>query len=105
MKKEEFLTDEFLEQFKNGEELTNFLKQIQKRGIEKILEGELNAHLGYAKHDKRPLIPAIDMVKRSLKPIWEKPKIKVPRDRESSFEPTLVPKRGNMAKGVENVII
>src|SRR5690625_4561391 len=106
MKKEEFLTDEFLEQFKNGEELTNFLKQIQKRGIEKILEGELDAHLGYAKHDKRKSSNTRNGYgKKKLKTDMGEAEIKVPRDRESSFEPTLVPKRGNMAKGVENVII
>ncbi len=52
MKKEDFLNDEFLKQFKTGEELTNFLKTIQKRGVEKILEGELDAHLDYEKHQK-----------------------------------------------------
>lgn len=106
MQKEEFLTDEFLEQFKNGEELTNFLKQIQKRGIEKILEGELDTHLGYAKHGKRKSSNARNGYgKKKLKTDMGEAEIKVPRDRESSFEPTLVPKGGNMAKGVENVII
>jgi len=35
MKKEELFNDSFLKQFKTGEELTGFLKQLQKRGIEK----------------------------------------------------------------------
>lgn len=39
MKPEEFLTDEFLKQFKNRDELNDFLDQPQKRGIEKMLEG------------------------------------------------------------------
>nr|WP_299584568.1 transposase [uncultured Sunxiuqinia sp.] len=52
MKKEELLNDDFLKQFKSGEELNDFLKQIQKRGIEKMLEGELDCHLGYDKHQK-----------------------------------------------------
>lgn len=34
MKKEDLLNDDFLKQFKSGEELTGFLKQLQKRGIE-----------------------------------------------------------------------
>ena len=50
MKKEELFNDEFLKQFKTGDELTSFLKQLQKRGIEKMLEGELDGHLGYLKH-------------------------------------------------------
>ncbi len=39
MKAEDLLDDEFLKQFKDGNELSNFLAKIQKRGIEKILEG------------------------------------------------------------------
>ena len=45
-------SDDFLKQFKTGEELNSFLAQLQKRGIEKMLEGELDAHLGYDKHEK-----------------------------------------------------
>ena len=49
MKKEDLLSDDFLKQFKTGDELSSFLKQIQKRGIEKMLEAELDDHLGYSK--------------------------------------------------------
>jgi len=52
MNKEDFLSDDFLKQFKSSEELNDFLKQIQKRGIEKMLEGELDGHLGYEKNQK-----------------------------------------------------
>ena len=52
MKPEDLLDDDFLKQFKNGTELTSFLEQLHKRGIEKILEGELDAHLDYNKHKK-----------------------------------------------------
>lgn len=31
--------------------------------------------------------------------------IQVPRDRDASFNPMLVPKRGNMIDGIENVIV
>ena len=54
MKKEDALSEEFLKQFKTGEELYSFLSQIQKRGVEQILEGELGAHLGYEKHPNSP---------------------------------------------------
>ena len=45
MKTEDLIPDEFFKQFKTGEELNNFLKSIQKRGIEKMLEGELDCKL------------------------------------------------------------
>jgi len=52
MKKDDLISDDFLKQFKYHEELTSFLKQIQKRGIEKMLESELDGHLIYDKHQK-----------------------------------------------------
>lgn len=52
MKPEDFITDDFLKQFKTGKELNDFLAQLQKRGIEKMLEGELDSHLGYNKHEQ-----------------------------------------------------
>lgn len=52
MKAEEFLSDDFLKQFKTGKQLNDFLGQIQKRAIEKMLEGELDGHLGYGKNEQ-----------------------------------------------------
>ncbi|BAV94883.1 transposase [Ichthyobacterium seriolicida] len=52
MKKEDLLKDEFLKQFKTGEDLLSFLKDIQRRDIEKILEGELDSHLDYSKYEQ-----------------------------------------------------
>nr|WP_256464071.1 transposase [Dyadobacter chenwenxiniae] len=54
MRLEDLLTDEFLKQFKSRETLNDFLGQLQKRGIEKMLEGELDGHLGYDKHEQSP---------------------------------------------------
>jgi hypothetical protein len=47
MKAEDFLSDDFLKQFKSGKQLHDFMGEIQKRAIEKMLEGELDGHLGY----------------------------------------------------------
>lgn len=106
MKKEDVLSEEFLKQFKTGEELYSFLAQIQKRGVEQILEGELDSHLGYDKHQTS----AGDNTrnghsKKRIKNQFGVSEIQVPRDRDASFTPALVPKRKNMAQGVENIII
>jgi len=50
MRKEELLNDEFFKQFKSGKEFESFLSQLHKRGIEQMLEGELDHHPGYDKH-------------------------------------------------------
>ena len=46
MNNEQQLTDVFLKQLKTGNLLNSFLAQLQKPGIEKIMERELGAHLG-----------------------------------------------------------
>jgi transposase-like protein len=106
MKKEDVLSEEFLKQFKTGEELYSFLSQIQKRGIEQILEGELDSHLGYDKHqDAAGGNFRNGHSKKKIKNQFGMSEIQVPRDRDSSFAPALVPKRKNMAQGVEHIII
>ena len=106
MKKEDLFDEDFLKQFKTGDELTGFLKEIQKRGIEKMLEGELDGHLDYDKHQKSSNSNARNgHSKKKIKTTFGESDIAVPRDRESSFNPMIVPKRGNMVDGIENVIV
>jgi putative transposase len=106
MKKEDFLNDDFLKQFKTAGELNSFLQQLQKRAVEKMLEGELDAHLGYEKHQVSDNPNSRNgHSSKTIKNSFGEAEIKVPRDRDGSFEPSLVPKRKSMAEGVENVII
>ena len=48
--KDDLFDDEFLKSFKDGKELESFMQRLQKRATEKILEGELDAHLDYQKN-------------------------------------------------------
>jgi transposase-like protein len=106
MKKEDLLSDDFLKQFKTGEDLYNFLGQLQKRGLEKMLEGELDAHLGYEKHEKTATSNARNgFSNKKIKTSFGESEIQVPRDRDASFNPIIVPKRQNMLDGLENVIV
>jgi transposase-like protein len=106
MKKEDLLNDDFLDQFKSGEELNDFLKQLQKRGIEKMLEGELNDHLGYDKNQKSDNPNARNgYSEKKVRTSMGESNIQVPRDRDASFNPMIVPKRGNMVDGLENIIV
>ena len=106
MKKEDLLNDEFLKQFKNGEQLNNFLSQLQKRGIEKILEGELDGHLDYDKHQKSINSNTRNgYSQKKIQTSYGESEISVPRDREASFNPMLIPKRKSMLDGIENIIV
>ncbi len=74
--------------------------------MEKILEGELDAHLGYDKHEKTPSTNARNGTqKKVIKTDFGETPIEVPRDREASFDPVLVPKRSRYSTGFENLIV
>jgi putative transposase len=106
MKKEDLFDDEFLKQFKSGEELSSFLKQLQKRGLEKMLECELDGHLDYDKNQKSGSGNTRNgYSQKKVRSSYGEDTIKVPRDRDGSFNPMIVPKRKNMVDGIENVIV
>lgn len=106
MKKEDLLNSDFLKQFKNGEELNDFLHQLQKRGVEQILEGELDAHVGYEKHASSDSENARNgHTSKKIRTMYGESHIKVPRDRQGTYNPMIVPKRKNIIDGIENVII
>ena len=107
MNVEEILTDDFLKQFKTGSELNSFLEALHRRGLEKILEGELDAHLSYEKHQKSSNSNSRNGYgKKKIRTSSGEQEIRVPRDREGSFEPEIIKKRQKSpTEGIENVII
>lgn len=98
--------DEILKQFSTGEDLNDFLKQLQKRGIEKMLEGEFDVHLGYAKNQRKQTENSRNgFSDKAIRSSFGESQIVVPRDRDASFNPMIIPKRKSMVDGLENVII
>ena len=41
---------DFFKQFKSKEEFQSFFSDLYKQGVEEMLKGELDEHLGYEKH-------------------------------------------------------
>lgn len=107
MTKEELLNSDFFKQFKGSQDFNSFMSEIFKRGMENILDGELEAHLGYAKHEPRKdkTNARNGSINKQVKTEQGLIDIKVPRDRNASFEPQVLPKRSRMSEGVENLII
>lgn len=97
---------DFYKSFKNGEDLTSFFKAMHKRAVEHMLEAELDAHLDNQKHErtKEGNYRNGHGIKK-IKSSFGESEIKVPRDRDGSFEPALVPKKQNIIDGLENIII
>lgn len=102
------LDDNFFKQFKSAEELDTFLHGIFKRGVETMLQAELSDHLGYDKHSPDGINTGNSRNGKTTKLVKTKMgevSIEVPRDRNGSFEPVLLPKRKRMIDKIEDVVI
>ena len=108
MTKEDLLNADFLKQFKDGQEFKSFMEQLYVRGVEKMLEGEMDAHLGYEKYSPEGKNSGNSRNGKSSKKIkseYGESSLEVPRDREGTFEPVIVPKRTGLAHGMEQLVI
>lgn len=100
------LPADFFKQFKTGEEFSGFMDALFKRGVEEMLAGELDGHLGYEKHTSATGSNKRNGTKtKTIKTTKGTYSIDVPRDRENSFEPQLIPKRKRMIDHIEDVVI
>jgi putative transposase len=84
------------------------LAQLTKIVLESSLEGEMDAHLGYSKHDPQGRNGENSRNgKRSKTVLTEVGPvgIEVPRDRDSSFEPQIVRKRQRRLDGVDGMVL
>jgi putative transposase len=84
------------------------LQQLTKRFLEAALEAEMDEHLGYDKHEPAGRNGGNSRNGRRAKTLLTEVgpvDISVPRDREGSFAPTIVPKRARRLGGVEDLVI
>jgi putative transposase len=100
------LPPDFFKQFKTGEDFLGFMDSVFKKGVESMLDAELEAHLGYGKHDKSDNPNSRNgKTQKTIKSAKGTYQIDVPRDRDGSFEPQLVPKRKRMIDQIEDAVI
>lgn len=88
---DEVLSKEFLSQFKTEADVRKFLKQLHAQVLEKMLEGEMDAHLGYEKNSVSGHNSGNSRNGSYPKKIQTE-HIPIPRDRNGQFEPIVVPK-------------
>jgi transposase-like protein len=84
------------------------LAQLTKRVLESSLEGEMDAHLGYGKHDPAGRDGGNSRNGRRSKTVLTEVgpvPIDVPRDREGSFSPQIVRKRQRRLDGVDGIVL
>ena len=71
-----------------------------------MLEGELDSHLDYEKHERSSNSNTRNgYSNKKVRTSFGESQIQVPRDREATLNPMIVPKRCNMVDGIENVIV
>jgi putative transposase len=105
------LLDELLKNYQKPEDLlgeSGLLKQLTQAVVERALDAELTHHLGYAKHD--PAGHGSGNARngtsgKTLKTEQGPLPIAVPRDRNGTFEPLLVPKGETRFRGFDDKIV
>lgn len=99
-----------LEQYqpKTAEDVQEALKDAFGPLFEAMLQGEMSAHLGYESnnHDfKETDNRRNGYIDKTVKTTYGEVPIAVPRDRDATFEPQLIPKRTRDVSGIEEKVL
>lgn len=104
------IAEEIVKQYqpKNAEEMQEAIKEIFGPMFESMLKGEMEHHLGYESNDKGPKSTENrrnGYGEKSVHTTYGDIDIKVPRDRDGSFEPVSIPKRSKDVSAIENKVL
>lgn len=82
------------------------IKQLSKCILERALEAEMQAHLGYDRYERNSSENARNgSFKKNLTTENGQLELEVPRDRKGKFEPVIVKKKQTRIEGVDDKII
>ena len=90
------------------EDVQSMLKSLFKGTLERVLEAEMDNHLGYIKHNNDGDLNGNSRNGYGVKTIQTdmgKTELRIPRDRNGDFEPKIIKKYQNKSDGVEQKII
>jgi putative transposase len=110
-KTQEQLIDELLKDYKGPESFwgeTGIFAQLKKKIIERTLDAEMDNHLGYTKHDPKGHNSGNSRNGRGKKTVVidsDQIELSPPRDRNSTYEPQLIPKRQKYFQGFDDKIL
>jgi transposase-like protein len=99
----------FFKQFKSKESFQDYFNSLFKQGIEEMLQGELDEHLGYTKHDvegyntgnsRNGTFPKTVTTENVGEVV-----LNIPRDRNGQFEPRIIPKGETISSKIEDAIL
>lgn len=92
----------------NAEEMQAAVKDIFGPMFEAMLQGEMDAHLGYETNDHGPKSTKNrrnGYSSKTVKSVYGDLPVEVPRDRDASFEPQAIPKRCRDVSGIEEKVL
>ena len=90
------------------EEMQEALREIFGPMFEAMLQGEMEAHLGYARQDRGAKASGNrrnGYTEKTVKSSMGDIEIRTPRDREGSFAPRIIPKRTKDVSGIEDKVL
>lgn len=105
------LLDALMKKDKNPEDLigeTGLLKQLTKQLLERAMQAEMTNHLGYEKNapsNNKSGNARNGSYQKKVKGEFGNLDIEVPRDRDSSFDPEILPKGQSRFTGFDDNII
>ena len=105
---DEILSKEFLSQFKTEDDISKFLKQLHTQVLKKMLEGEMDVHLGYEKNSvagNNSGNSRNGSYPKKIQTEHGESVISIPRDRKGQFEPIAVPKHESRGLSIEKLVI
>ena len=92
----------------SAEEVQAAIKDIFGPIFEAMLQGEMEAHLGYASNDhgsKGTENRRNGYKDKNVRTSYGELTVSVPRDREGSFEPRVIPKRSRDVSGIDDKVL
>lgn len=103
--------DELMKSYKGPDDITGpdgLIKELTRALIERSMQAELTEHVGYEKSDQGKKTTdnrRNGTSKKTLRSDHGPLEISVPRDRDGTFEPTIVPKNQREFKGFDDKIL
>ena len=100
--------DVMLDGAKSAEDVMAVLRQLKKRALERMLQAEMDEHLGYEKHAPEGFDGGNSRNGHGTKKVLtddSEVELNVPRDRAGTFEPQVVEKGQRRLKGFDDKLI
>ena len=89
-----------------AEDIQDALKDLLSGTVKEMLETEMDNHLGYGKYERSDETNYRNGTKtKSVRSKYGEFEVDVPQDRQSSFEPQIVPKRKKNISAIDDKII